>query len=112
MICIVRIFGAPVIDPQGNSARIKSTRLVPSHSTDSTVDVICQTVSKRSRSNNDDTRTLPGTETLPRSLRSRSTIITFSARFFSEYLSHSAMSRSSASQRPRGAVPFIGFVTT
>jgi hypothetical protein len=43
-------------------------------------------------------------------LRSRSTIIAFSARSFEEATRRAAISSSSASQRPRGAVPFIGRV--
>src|ERR1041384_5027226 len=82
MISILRIFGAPVIEPQGNNAVIKSARLVLGRKVDWTVDIICQTVGNRSSSNNDDTHTLPGIETFPRSLRSRSTIITFSALSF------------------------------
>ncbi len=46
----------------------------------------------------------------PTSLRARSTIITFSARFFSDAASHAARSSSSSRHRPRAAVPFIGFV--
>ncbi|KAF5042124.1 hypothetical protein DSECCO2_515880 [anaerobic digester metagenome] len=37
-----------------------------------------------------------------------STIMTFSARSFSERTSRSAMDLSSPVQRPRGAVPFMG----
>ena len=54
------------------------------------------------------TVTEPGRAMRPRSLRSMSTIMTFSARSFSERTSPSAMALSSPVQRPRGAVPFMG----
>ena len=41
--CIVRCFGAPVIDPHGNSARSTSANDVRARNRASTVDVICQT---------------------------------------------------------------------
>ena len=45
MISIVRTFGAPVIDPLGNSPRNTSDRPTPASSTADTVVVRCQTVS-------------------------------------------------------------------
>ena len=50
--------------------------------------------------------------TFERSLRRRSTIITFSARSFSDVRSACASSASSAGVLPRGLVPLIGCVST
>ncbi len=55
---------------------------------------------------------MPGAAIRPRSLRSRSTIIAFSARSFTDAVSRSRIASSSSSQRPRGAVPFIGRVVS
>ena len=112
MIPIVRTFGAPVIDPLGKSARKTSGTPVPSSSSAVTVDVSCHTVSKRSGSNTLAHRTVPGRAMRPRSLRRRSTIIAFSARSFTDAVSRSRSASSSAGQRPRGAVPFIGRVVS
>ena len=54
------------------------------------------------------TSTEPIFATRPRSLRSRSTIIRFSARCFSSTASQVFRRASSRGVRPRGAVPFIG----
>ena len=51
-------------------------------------------------------------QTRPRSLRSTSTIITFSARSLALARSSHASARSSARSRPRGRVPLIGSVVT
>jgi hypothetical protein len=112
MIPIVRTFGAPVIEPLGKSARKTSGIPVPGSRSAVTVDVSCHTVSKRSGSNTLAQRTVPGRAMRPRSFRSRSTIIAFSARSFTEAVRRSRMASSSASQRPRGAVPFIGRVVS
>ncbi len=110
MSCIVRTLGAPVTDPQGNSARNTSTSDVAVSSSADTVEVSCHTVSYRSRSNTSLQVTEPVRATRPMSLRSRSTIIAFSARSFTEPRRPAATASSSADQRPRRAVPFIGFV--
>ena len=112
MIRIVRTFGAPVTEPLGNSAPKTWSSVVPGRRSASTVEVSCHTVSYRSASNTRETRTEPGTATRPRSFRTRSTIIAFSARSFSEETSRSAAASSSASHRPRAIVPFIGRVVT
>ena len=57
------------------------------------------------------TRTVPGWQTRPRSLRPRSTSIRCSARSFGSCLSSSASARSSLSVAPRGRVPAIGRVS-
>ena len=58
------------------------------------------------------TSTLPSAQTRPRSLRTRSTIIRFSARDLSSARSASARYASSAGWAARGAVPLIGFDST
>jgi hypothetical protein len=75
------------------------------------VDVICQTEAKRSTSNKRVVLTEPVEQIRPRSLRMRSTIITFSARFFSLAWSAAPQRTSSSGVSPRSAVPFIGFTT-
>ena len=111
MIPIVRTFGAPVIDPLGKSARKTSGTPAPGSSSAVTVDVSCQTVSKRSGSNTLAHRTVPGRAMRPRSLRRRSTIIAFSARSFADaveplalgvVLRGPATSRRGALHRSRG----------
>ena len=77
-----------------------------------TVDVICSTLAKRVTSKSFGTLTDPGVATRPRSLRSRSTIIRFSARFFSSAASAALRSASTAASPHAGAVPFIGRAST
>jgi hypothetical protein len=110
MIAIVETFGAPVTEPLGNRARKTSVRAIPGLSVPPIAEVSCQTVSYRSAWNRSRHSTPPGMAIRPRSLRSRSTIIAFSARSFAEAQSRRATSSSSSSHRPRGAVPFIGRV--
>ena len=103
---MVRTFGAPVIEAQGKSAaRISGTaRWVRA----STVEVICSTVGYRSTSNRRGVETDPGTATRPRSLRTMSTIIRFSARFLGDAPSQRHCAASASVVGPRTAVPFIG----
>ena len=112
MSCIVRTFGVPVTLPLGNSAPKTSRRERPCRSSAETVEVSCHTVSNRSASNTSLHRTEPTRATRARSFRNRSTIIAFSARSLIEPRNRARISSSSASQRPRGAVPFIGLVAT
>ncbi len=112
MICIVRTLGAPVTLPLGNRAAKTSRSRRPGSRSAETVEVSCQTVSKRSASKTSLHRTDPMRATRARSFRSRSTIIAFSARSLIEPRRRARVVSSSASQRPRGAVPFIGFVET
>ena len=58
------------------------------------------------------TSTLPSAQTRPRSLRTRSTIMRFSARDFSSARSAAARYASSTGWAARGAVPLIGFDST
>ena len=109
---IARIFGAPVIDPPGNDAPSRSNASRPSASRPVTVDTRCWTAAVRSSRHRRGTRTVPGTQTRPRSLRRTSTIITFSARSLALASSSQASARSSARSRPRGRVPLIGSLAT
>ena len=112
IISIARIFGAPVIEPPGNAARNRSNPSAPSRNTPVTVETRWCTVGCDSSANNVGTSTDPVRQTLPRSLRSRSTIITFSARSLGELRSASACAASSFGFTPRGAVPFMGRVSS
>src|SRR5918998_1360359 len=58
------------------------------------------------------TSTLPSAQTRPRSLRTRSTIMRFSARDLSSSRNAAARYASSAGGAARGAVPLIGFDST
>ena len=93
MISIVFTFGAPVIEAGGKIAWNMSLRLAEVLA--SMVEVICHTVGYFSTANRCGTVTLPATATRPRSWRTMSTIITFSARSFSEVRSASACAWSS-----------------
>ena len=66
------------------------------------------TVANDSTARSEGTATLPVSHTRPRSWRTRSTIITFSARSFSERASSRASAASLAGSAPRGRVPLIG----
>lgn len=111
MISSVRSFGAPVIDPPGKQARTQSTASVPSRSRPSTVDTSWCTVAYVSVAMSRETRTVPVRQTRPRSLRSRSTIIRFSARVLASATSASRSWASSCGSAPRGAVPLMGLAS-
>ena len=109
MISMLLRLGAPVMLPQGKAARKMSAAVVPRLACASMRLVICHTLPKRDTLNGSGTRTLPVSAVLPKSLRSRSTIITFSARFFGSVCK--ARARASSPPSPKiGAVPFIGSV--
>ena len=111
MISIVRSFGAPVIEPPGKQARTQSTASVPSRIRPSTVDTSWCTVAYVSVAISRGTRTVPVRHTRPRSLRSRSTIIRFSARVLGSAASASRSRASSSGRSPRGAVPLMGLAS-
>ena len=96
------IFGAPVTDPPGKSAWRISASPAPGRTSLSTVETRCSTPASDSATISSGQRTLPGTLTRERSLRSRSTIITCSAASFAE-------ARSPA-RSPTARVPLIGRV--
>ena len=73
-------FGAPVTDPGGKVASISSGHPTPGRSRPSTVLTRCTSPGCCSTASSDGTCTEPHSHTRPRSLRTRSTIITFSAR--------------------------------
>ena len=93
-ISIARIFGAPVIEPPGNDAASRSNASRSSARTPVTVETRCWTAAVRSRRQSRGTRTVPGRQTRPRSLRRTSTIITFSARSLALDSSSRASARS------------------
>ena len=110
IILIVLIFGAPVIEPHGNIALKISKRVVFSFKSASIWDVIWCRVLWVSISKSFVTFTLPVFAMRPKSFLKRSTIITFSALFFSSFFKNSIRSLSSFSFLPLFIVPFIGFV--
>ena len=81
---MVDTLGAPVIEAQGNNALKTSVKEVPGTGSASTVEVSCQTVSYFSVVKRAGTLTVPTRAIRPRSLRTMSTIMRFSARSFSE----------------------------
>ena len=81
MICMVRTLGAPVTEEQGKSAA-KMSVTEASVKAD-TVDVIWKSVRYRSISKRRGTLMLPARAMRPRSFLIMSTIMMFSARFFS-----------------------------
>ena len=112
MTSIARILGAPVMLPPGNEAASRSNGPSPGLRRPVTVVTRCCTAAVRSSRNRRGTRTLPGTHTRPRSLRSTSTIITFSAWSLRLASSSRVRARSPSRVRPRGRVPLIGSVDT
>ena len=109
---MARIFGAPVIEPPGNAPRNKSHELYCSASSPSTVLTRWCTAGKLSISNNLGTMTEFGVHTFEISLRSKSTIIKFSARSFVELTSVCAFLASFTLSVLLGIVPFIGLLCT
>ncbi len=102
--------GAPVTEPQGNKAERMSLMVAPSRLEAVMVEVICHTVGKACTSNSDGTVTVPVRATRDRSLRSKSTIIKFSARSLALLARCCLACRSASTSKARGAVPFIGRV--
>ena len=108
MAAMAAALGAPVTEPQGNSAANTSHSRVPARVRARTSEVICQTAGRASVWNRRGTCTLCGSAMRERSLRSRSTTMTFSARSLGDARSRAAWAASSSGPAPRGAVPFIG----
>ena len=105
---IVESFGAPVIEPQGNIAPSTPARPVPGRGRERRRETSWNRVGYSSTPSSSVTSTLPGSLIRAMSLRSRSTIMTFSARSFSPAASISRAASSVAGWPVRGAVPFIG----
>ena len=105
---MARTLGAPVTEPHGNSAPNTSASVVPTRVLACTSEVICHTLGSAWVWNKAGTRTLKGWAMRDKSLRSKSTIMTFSARSLGEARSVAAWAASSAGVSPRAAVPFIG----
>jgi ABC-type Fe3+ transport system permease subunit len=106
------ILGAPVMEPAGKQASTASAALHSGRSWALTVLTSWCTVAYDSTANSVSTTTLPSSATRLRSLRMRSTIITFSARSLGLFSSSSRSARSACGVAPRGRVPLIGLVTT
>lgn len=106
MIPVVRTLGAPVTDAGGKRAPKMPAMLAAVWQL--TVLVICQTVGYCSTEKSPSTVTLPASAMRPRSLRTMSVTMTFSARSLGEARSSRASRRSSARHNPRLAVPFMG----
>ena len=116
MTRIAWILGAPVTEPGGKLARSRSESRASARSVPRTVETRCQTPGAGRGSLSAVTSTEPYSHTRPRSLRIRSTIITFSARSFTDAARAARVSSARLPSRPsastRGAVPLIGSVTT
>ena len=112
MISIARILGAPVMEPPGKQPAMRSHTSQSSRKVPTTVETRCSTVSNRSTSQRPVTRTVPGLQDREISFRSKSTIMTFSARSFSLVESSSLAYRSAMGDRGRRRVPLIGRVST
>ena len=110
MYCMALRLGAPVMEPQGKLARSTCARPTPGRSWALMVLVMPSTRPLRCTSNSAGTCTLPVWAMRPRSLRSRSTIMMFSARLLASWLSRWAAACSCAGSSPAGAgaVPFMG----
>src|ERR1019366_5672579 len=70
---IAAALGAPVTDPQGNSALKTSNNPISGFVRQVIVEVICQTLGHASTENSRGTLTVSGRATLDKSLRSKST---------------------------------------
>jgi hypothetical protein len=81
---MARTLGAPVTEPQGNSVLNTSSSATPLRVRASMSDVNCQTVGQACAWNKCRTLTEWGSAIRDMSFRSRSTIITFSARSFGD----------------------------
>ncbi len=108
---MARRLGAPVIEPPGKHASSRSTASRPGARRPVTVLTRWCTVAKLSSSQIRGAATLPGSQTRPKSLRSRSTIITFSARSLADAPSSARTRASSTGSARRRRVPLMGCVT-
>ena len=97
---IAWIFGAPVTEPGGKLARSRSASPASGRSVPATVETRCHTPGAGRGSVSAGTRIEPYSHTRPRSLRMRSTIITFSARSLTEAASAARVSSARVPSRP------------
>ncbi|CCW14474.1 hypothetical protein EBESD8_50430 [Rhodococcus aetherivorans] len=100
-----RSLGQPVTEAGGNAAPSNRAVSTPARSVAATVDTRCQTPGAGCTPSRSGTVTVPVSATRPRSLRTRSTIITFSATSLTD-------ARSRAGSAPIGSVPLIGLDVT
>ena len=112
MMLNVRSLGAPVIEPPGKVARSTSMRSTSRRNVPTTVLTSWWTVLKDSTPMSTGTSTEPTLQTRPRSLRSRSTIIRFSARVFGSVRKSQLRRRSSAGSSDLAIVPLMGLLDT
>ena len=112
MISIALTFGAPERVPAGSTAINASRAFLSDLSFPFTSETRCITFEYLSVFIKLVTSTLPNSETLPTSLRPRSTSIVCSAHSFGSEISDFSSARSSSSVFPRGTVPAIGLVFT
>ena len=108
MISSARTFGAPVTDPGGKAARMRSPSPAAALSVPCTSETRCQRPGCGSAPSRRGTCTLPAVQTRLRSLRIRSTIITFSARFLAERSSSARCRRACCWRGDRRFVPLTG----
>ena len=100
MSSIARRFGAPVIEPPGKHETSTSGSRMPARTRAVTDETRCITLGVRSIAHTLPTRTLAGSAVAVRSLRSRSTIITFSARSLTDAASSARERRVLLRRRP------------
>ena len=108
VISMARNLGAPVMLPMGNVAARISDHLTSSLTLHATVETIWCTLRKLWMPQSSSTVTLAGCAMRLKSLRTRSVIITFSARSLGSKRSRSAAAASAAASSWRGAVPLMG----
>ena len=100
-----RVFGVPVTDAGGNVASSTAAIGTSTPTRADTVDTRCHTPGAGRTTSSSGTVTVPVTATRPRSLRTRSTIMMFSATSLTD-------ARSADGSACRGSVPLIGLDVT
>jgi hypothetical protein len=112
MTSIAASFGAPVTEPGGNSAATSAPSPTSWRRRPRISLTRCQTPACGRTSASAVTTIDPGSLTRPRSLRIRSTIMTFSARSFAAPASSARCASAPSASAGRGRVPLIGAVRT
>ena len=108
VISTARNLGAPVMLPIGNVACRMSENWASGRTMHDTVDTIWWTFLKLCIPQSSSTSTVAGAATRLKSLRTRSVIMTFSARSLMSVRNRSAAAASAAGSWWRGAVPLMG----